>query len=281
MALRFSRFHAAAREPSADAAFQAAFADARLARARAVHVRPHRALTQLQLTPWLVAQVLLLPLLFCGLLWWGRPLLMDAWRACILFWSDVLNLPHALSTVLDPSAAGGERLQSTGQDIPMPGDALMLGTLVAVVLIVAGTTFLRGRALPLRYPLRIMCAVQAVALAYFWFAPGRFPYGIARHSDELMRIGYLLMLATPVMLAIGYYILNERVLSKILRTTGMLLFLAIMVPHQVLAQALVLQQASALFMPLLYICFGAVFDALVFVALYSWIAAGASPRATL
>ena len=279
--MRFLRSPFAARKLAADTAFRSAFADARIVRARTVHVRPHRSLTPLQLTPWLLAQVVLLPALFCGLLWWGQPLLMDAWRECILFWSEVLHLPYALSTVLDPTASGGERLQSTGQDIPMPSDTLMFGTLVGLVLIVAGTTLLRGRALPLRYPLRIMCAVQAVALAYFWFAPHRFPYGIARHSDELMRIGYLLMVATPVMLGIGYYILNERVLTKIVRTVGMLLFLAVMIPHQVLAQALVLQHASALFMPLLYICFGAVFDALVFVALYSWMAGDTSERATL
>lgn len=269
------------RSLAADAAFGTAFADARRVHQGTVRVRPHRSLTPLHVTPWLLAQALLLPVFFCGLLWWSQPLLMDLWRECILFWSDALHLPYALTTVLDPTAAGGERLQSTGQDIPMPTDALMLGTLVAVVAAAAGTTLLRGAALPLRYPVRIMCAVQAVALAYFWFAPERFPYGIARHSDELMRIGYLLMMATPVMLSIGYYILNESVVTKVLRTAGMLIFLAVMVPHQVLSQALVLQHATSLFMPLLYICFGAVFDALVFVALYSWMAGDTSRRATL
>lgn len=275
----FSR-HKSASAANLETNFEAAFAAARALRNRTVHVRPHRALTPLRLTPWLIAQALVLPLLFCGLLWWGQPYLMDAWRATILFWSDVLELPYALSTVLDPTASGGDRLQSTGQDIPMPSEGLLLGTMFGVLAIAAATPLLRGALLPLRYPLRIMCVVQGVAVAYFWFAPGRFPYGIARHSDELMRIGYLLMMATPIMLAIGYYLLNERLLAKVLRTAGMLLFFAVMIPHQVLAQALILQHATALFMPLLYICFGAVFDALVFVALYSWIAGDTSSGAT-
>lgn len=54
-----------------------------------------------------------------------------------------------------------------------------------------------------------------------------------------------------------------------------------MVPHQVLAQALIMQHLSVLFMPVLYICFGAVFDALVFVALYSWAASNAPLDATV
>ena len=88
------------------------------------------------------------------------------------------------------------------------------------------------------------------------------------------------MLTTPVMLAMGYYILNQGLGTKLLRTALILLFFAVMVPHQVLAQALVMQHLSVLFMPVLYICFGAVFDALVFVALYSWAVSDARPEAT-
>jgi hypothetical protein len=204
---------------------------------------------------------------------------MDFWRECILFWSHVLGLPYAMTTVLDPRTPGGERLQSTGLDVPMPGHTLMLVTAIVVVAAVACSGMLRGKVLPFKYPVRIMCAVQAVAIAYFWFAPGRFPYGIARHSEELMTIGYLLMLATPAMFAIGYYVLNVSVVTKVVRTILILLFLAVMIPHQVLAQALVLQQMSALFMPLLYLCFGAVFDALIFVALYSWAVSDTSAQA--
>ena len=42
-----------------------------------------------------------------------------------------------------------------------------------------------------------------------------------------------------------------------------------------------MQHLSVLFMPVLYICFGAVFDALVFVALYSWAVSNAPVDATL
>ena len=79
----------------------------------------------------------------------------------------------------------------------------------------------------------------------------------------------------------GYYILNQSLLAKLGYTLLILAFLTIMVPHQVLVQALIMQHLSVLFMPVLYICFGAVFDALVFVALYSWAASNAPADATI
>jgi small-conductance mechanosensitive channel len=112
--------------------------------------------------------------------------------------------------------------------------------------------------------------IQAVTLVYFWISPSNFPYSIARHSEELMTVGYVVMLATPLMLAVGYYILNQSLWVKLFHTALILLFFAVMVPHQVLVQAFIMQHISVLFMPVLYICFGAVFDALIFVALYSW-----------
>jgi len=48
-----------------------------------------------------------------------------------------------------------------------------------------------------------------------------------------------------------------------------------------LAQAFIMPRLSVLFMPVLYLCFGAVFDALVFVALYSWAASNTPANATI
>ena len=116
---------------------------------------------------------------------------------------------------------------------------------------------------------------------YFWLIPSAFPYSIARHSEELMTIGYVGMLAMPVMLTVGYYILNQSVVMKLFHTALILLYFVIMIPHQIVAQAFIMQHLSVLFMPVLYICFGAVFDALVFVALYSWVISDAPANATI
>lgn len=264
-----------------DRIFHASFAAARQIRDRHVKVRPHRAITPLKVTPYLLAQTLLLPLVMCGLLLWGKPLLLDFWRVSILFWSGGLDLPFSISTRLNQAGQYAVRLAGGPGDAPMPGTTTLLVTAGLTLGLVALSLRMKNAKLPLRYPLWIICFVQAMALIYFWLSPSTFPYSIAHHCEELMTIGYVVMLATPVMLAMGYYILNQHLVVKVFHTVLILLFLAIMVPHQVLAQALIMQNFSVLFMPVLYICFGAVFDALVFVALYSWAVSDVPVNATI
>lgn len=251
------------------------------ARARNVKVRPHRSITPLKVTPWLLIQAIVLPVLLCGSLLWAKPLLLEFWRNCILFWSAGLKLPFGLATRLNESGQYALVLSNVAEDALMPGTTTLVVTTVVTLLGFVLSMRMRDAALPLKYPLRIVCVVQLITLAYFWLTPSAFPYSVARHSEELMTIGYVVMLATPVMLAVGYYILNQGLLVKLFHTALILLFMAIMVPHQVLAQAFIMQHLSVLFMPLLYICFGAVFDALVFVALYSWAVSKAPMNATL
>lgn len=264
-----------------DRNFHATFSAVREARARHVRVRPHRAITPLKVTPWLMAQAIVLPILMCGLLLWARPLLVDFWRNCILFWSAGLDVPFFRSTQLNEAGQYALLLSGAGDAAPLPTPTIMVVTAVVTAVAFLLSLRMKNETLPLKYPVRIVCVVQFVALLYFWLTPGVFPYTIARHSEELLTIGYVVILATPVMLAMGYYILNQSLLAKLGYTLLILAFLTIMVPHQVLVQALIMQHLSVLFMPVLYICFGAVFDALVFVALYSWAASNAPADATI
>ena len=263
-----------------DRIFHATFNAARLARSARVKVRPHRSITPLRMTPYLIAQAIVLPIILCGLLLWGKPLLLDFWRSCILFWSVGLDMPFSLSSRLNnigqhPLLMGADMEGST-----MPGRTTLAVTALVTLIGFALSLRMKNAMLPLKYPLRIVCVLQLAALLYFWFTPANFPYSIARHSEELMTIGYAVILATPVMLAMGYYILNQSLLIKLFHTVLILVFFAILIPHQVLAQAFIIQHMSVLFMPVLYIFFGAVFDALIFVALYSWAVSNAPAEAT-
>lgn len=264
-----------------DQGFHAAFSAVKLARTQNVQVRPHRAITPLKVTPYLLAQAILLPLILCTLLLWGKPMLLELWRDWILFWSDGLNMGFSQGTQLDDSGQIATTLSTGTLNTPMPSMSALWITGIITLAGLALSLTMKGATLPLKYPLRIVCVVQLIAVVYFWWIPGNFPYSIARHSEELMTIGFVLMLSTPVMLAVGYYILNQNILIKLFHTTLILLFFTVMIPHQVLAQAFIMQHLSILFMPLLYICFGAVFDALVFVALYSWAASNAQANATI
>lgn len=264
-----------------DRVFSVAFAQVRAARARLVQVRPHRSITPLNVTPYLLAQAIVLPLLLCAALYWGRPQLFDFWRGIILFWSGLLDMSFSISPVVNDAGQYALMLPGRELEAPLPGPLTMVITAVVSVAVFVLSFGMKHAMLPLKFPLRIISVVQLVAVAYFWLHATDFPYSIARHSEDLMTIGYALMLATPVMLAIGYYILNQSLPVKLLHTALILIFMAVMVPHQVLVQAFIMQHLSVLFMPILYICFGAVFDALVFVALYSWAVSNAPIDATV
>lgn len=264
-----------------DRVFHSTFDAARLARSARVKVRPHRSITPMAVTPYLAAQAIVLPILLCGLLLWGKPLLLDFWRNCILFWSSGLNLPFSLANSINEGGQYPLVMGAGLEGATLPGTTTLVMTALVTLAGFALSLRLKGAMLPLKYPLRIVCVLQFVALLYFWLTPTNFPYSVARHSEELMTIGYAVILATPVMLAMGYYILNQSLLIKLFHTVLILLFFAILIPHQVLAQAFIMQHLSVLFMPVLYICFGAVFDALIFVALYSWAVSNASIKATV
>ena len=264
-----------------DQGFHAAFSAVKQARTRHVQVRPHRSITSLKVTPYLLAQAILLPLVLCMLLLWGKPALLDFWRDCILFWSSGLGLVFSRGMQFDDSGQLAVVLSTGMASTPMPSLTTLWITGGVTLAGLALSLNMKGATLPLKYPLRIICVVQLITVVYFWWLPTDFPYSIARHSEELMTIGYVLMIATPVMLAVGYYILNQSIWIKLFHTALILSFFTVMVPHQVLAQAFIMQHVSVLFMPVLYLCFGAVFDALVFVALYSWAVSNAPANATI
>ena len=278
MSTRANSVSAQAREH--DLVFHKTFDAARRARSLRVKVRPHRAITPLRVTPYLAAQAVILPVLLCGLLLWAKPLLLDFWRACILFWSARLDLPFSLTERANAAGQFPLLMGTVAEGAPMPGQTTLVITALVTLAGFLLSLRMKDAKLPLKYPIRIVCVLQFVALGYFWLSSSEFPYSIGRHSEELMTIGYGVMVATPVMLAMGYYILNQSLLTKLLHTVLILAFFAVLIPHQVLAQAFIMQHLSVLFMPVLYICFGAVFDALIFVALYSWAVSNAPMKAT-
>jgi len=263
-----------------DSKFLEFFSAARLAKAKLL-VRPHRAITSLNSTPYLIIQAITLPVLICSALFWAKPFIFDLWRRCIIFWSSGLYLPFGLSTRINDAGQYGLQLAGDIDGSQLPNPTTLVITAICTIILFSLSFLIRNNAFPLRYPIRIVAVIQFIALIYFWLAPSQFPYHIARHSEELLTIGYVVMFTTPLMLSIGYYILNISLVKKLFYTSVILFFMLILVPHQVLAQALILQHFSVLFMPVLYICFGAVFDALVFVALYSWIASNAPAKATI
>ena len=143
-----------------DREFGAAFADVRGARARLVHVRPHRAMSALTVTPYLLAQAFWLPLILCALLYLGKPQLFDFWRAIILFWSGLLDMKFIISPLVNDAGQYALMLPGRAQEAPMP-TVMTMATTATVALAVFALSFgMKHARLPLRFPLRIVSVVD-------------------------------------------------------------------------------------------------------------------------
>lgn len=230
----------------------------------------HRALRRLTAGPSVITQVLLLPALFCTLLLAGEPLILSFWRDCIQFWLIRLDIP----LYVQQQAAAMNTLHfdwiGAANASYMPSFTTKLGSALATFVVFALTSSMSRDKLPLQYLLRIVCVVHALALLFFWYAPSQFPYSIPDHMRDIISMGSMLMMAIPVMLAIGYYLLDVSPTVKIVHSVFILSYFVLMIPHKVVLHTLILYKMSLLYMPVLYICLGAVFDMLLFVALYSW-----------
>ena len=99
------------------------------------------------------------------------------------------------------------------------------------------------------------------------------------HLGDVLDTGDVLIVAIPVLLGLGYFALNISLWVKLRSAVLLMGYFVLMVPHQALVHLVVLQHLSVAFMPVLYICFGALFDMMVFVALYAWIVSLAPPLA--
>lgn len=240
------------------------------ARNAGTSVRLHRSMASLRLQPHLVLHGLTLPLFFCALIWWAKAMLLQGWVSCIEFWMAQLRLPlHAALSSLPRSDIQLAWLYQERQTNP-PSDDLMLITAVVLASLFGITFLLRDDRLPIKYLLRILCTIHALSFVFFWLWTTRFPYEATDHLGDMARMGYILLFTVPIMLAVGYYLLNFSLLTKLAFTTAVLFYFSILIPHKIVLHGLILHRGSVMYMPLLYICFGTILDVLIFVALYSW-----------
>ena len=268
---------------------EAAFAPARQIQAQAQTEHrlgsPHRSIQRLIPGPRLLLQMTLLPLALSGLALAAQTWLYAFWQAYLLAWAGWLHLPLKLRTGADPAS---DRPLGHGLGLVWtPGDASWALSLSSGVWLGAALCLLAwlvsgrwpGKALPIKYLVRVVVVVQAVAVAYFWWAPDALPHSVLDHLGDVLDTGDVLIVAIPVLLGLGYFALNISLWVKLRSAVLLMGYFVLMVPHQALVHLVVLQHLSVAFMPVLYICFGALFDMMVFVALYAWIVSLAPPLA--
>ncbi len=226
----------------------------------------HRSLRHLRLGPMVLAEMAAVAVVLTTLMALARPALLHAWDVVILWWAQRLQLPLALA------ANGSERMWMLSDPVAslVPGPVTGVVTAAVVIAAFASTWWMSDRLTPIKYLVRTLCVVQVSGLLFFMFKPASFPYTVGGHLESMLDAGYYLMLSMPLLLSLGYGVLRLPLYQKFLHPMGVLAYFAVMLPHKALLHVLVLQNFSVLFMPMLYLCFGLVFDLMVFVALYSW-----------
>lgn len=217
---------------------------------------------------WLV-QSLVWSAIPMGLLLVLKGPLMAFWQMTLSFWGEALQL----SRVPHLSQNGQTLMWSSLNDGSFAPSARLLVMTAAVT---AGIWWLGNRLSDRFYPLKIsfraMCLIQWSTCLFFWLTPSSFPYSIGTHADALMGMGYGLMLAIGPMLALGWGILPTPVWQKLGAPLAFMAYFALMLPHKTVLHVWCLEHGSILFMPLLFLCFGALLDLWIFIALYAWLA---------
>lgn len=201
-----------------------------------------------------------------------QPQLLRWWNDVIHWWSARLALPLADGPIGIHGGLHTVRLWSAQADSTViPSSQTLAWTWLALIGLWGISHVLSDRFHPLKITVRALCLIQATACVFFMVSPASFPYTVSQHRWALFDMGYGLMLASGPMLALGWGMLVPSRLSKVIAPWGVLAYFSLMLPHKVLLHAWLLTHGSALFMPVLFWCFGMLFDLWVFIALYAWL----------
>ena len=235
-------------------------------------IRRHRALQRIDFQrASIVHPVLLLVTAYAALVF-GIDLIADFWAATFAFWLPHLALPTVLETrsgtllnvlpyaVAAPAFAGRQ-----------PDFAIAWISLAACVMAMSvAVAVLRRAALPLGYLVWAASLIQLVATASFWLLPGAFTHTITSHVGSGLEFALVLLLFTPLLLAFSYYVFDYPLLHKLCGSAVILGGIILVTPYQYLMHVVLIDGASLIVMPVLYVLFGYLFSVAVFIALYAY-----------
>jgi hypothetical protein len=229
----------------------------------------HRALTHFRLGPSNVIASISLFLLFFSIWVVVLPWLCGLWNRALALGLRLLPLNARLDIAEHHFGFLQLRIPYLRMQPILP-DLRTWSLVCAVTLLLFTVTFFLSKTLvPVVYLARGILLIQATSLIYFALWPTSFPHTPDSYMEALVASGIGLISVVPLLLALTYYIFDFGLLRKAVLTAMTMLHLAIFLPFQVLAQAIVLQK-TVLFMPVLYIVCGMPVDVLLIIAFYSW-----------
>ena len=234
-------------------------------------IRPHRSLYQFAWNPGDILITLLLPLVFNLLLLLYLDEVLLLWRGIFEFWLMRLRPGTGISAGNIPIGSFLLHIPVPKLEASLPGMEIWWSTLGVCAAIFLGTFFIPPkRFLPATYILRACLLIQFTALIYFLVLPASFPYDLQSYLTDAIGMSLLFLFIVPWTIGLTYGTFDFSLLQKSVLIAVAVGYFIVALPMQYLLHALLLEQASVLFLPICYLVFGIFIDVMLFVALYAW-----------
>jgi hypothetical protein len=237
---------------------------------RGGRIAPHRAMIGLEISWSLLIDLLVLPAIFSVLMFTLLDPIMSAWRDFFNFIRVPLGMPGVVATrIVDIGPfAVAVPFFNTPASWPTTRE-LQTGWLVMGVFATVGV-MLRGRALPFGYLLRALAIVQLSAQLWFTLAAPPFGYTLPDYIAGLLVSGVVILLLASFLVAFTYHIFDFLLWQKLMMASLLLAHLTVLFPLQAAVHAWIIQRASLLALPVLFLVFGVLLDVFVYISLYGW-----------
>lgn len=204
-----------------------------------------------------------------ALLWFLLPLIQRFWHHSLGQLITSLALEDARLITSPLIVPLWSNLEAAAISLPLtPPDLADLGshlTGAGLLYLLAG--YLRA---PFRSPLRLLAVFHGAGVLLSLALPDSPAYSVADHTRALSVFTQGLLLLLPAVMACTHYIVERSNERRILATLLIATYLIAALPIKLLAHALLIQAASNLAMPTLFLVFGPAFDILAVTALYAW-----------
>jgi hypothetical protein len=234
-------------------------------------IAQHRAMWRQSLPLGRVLQSGLLALAFTGLLLWLRPWVGLAWGGELLWWMRGLRLVGYFVPG-DPRAVGafGMVVPVIAPELPVPGAFSPMLHGAVLLLLWWCTGWVSDAAKPLAFFVRLGVLVHAASVVFFMFWAGSFTHSVAGHVASGLRQTWYLMLATPSIHLLTYYLFPFAAWQRALLTATTLAYLFVLAPLQYALHVALAWHAGLILLPVLNLMFGVMLPVVSVVALYGW-----------
>lgn len=234
-------------------------------------IRRHRALRSLDVQTSSVTHPLGLTVASLAAVISLRDVIAATWADIITFWCNSTGID--IATSMRPVSAAGAFAYSIPEFrlvSPLPGDDVMVGSLVLVLVALLVSYVALRRFLPIVYLVWAIGVIQLSAIATFYFSSTAFPYTIGAHVSSSLEVTLMLLMMIPLMLMVSYYPLNFSLWKKLALTLFILVMVFLFAPHLYACHIVMMSFYSVLYMPVLFAVFGTLPIMVMIIAIYGW-----------